>query len=182
MAAGALSAFSATRGSRGTSPDRFGSQEDACQFCRAFFGWYNDEHYHTGIALLTPAMLHDGSVETIVGQRQQVLDAAYAAHPERFVRKPPAPQAPPREVWINPPAKATSPQQPISNPNGSPIEIDRSGPKTELLTSPLTSANNLPRPMTPGNPPPSCNSIARIRGPATEQRDTKFVTQVSHFH
>jgi putative transposase len=32
-----------------------------------------------------------------------VLAAAYAAHPERFVRRPPAPKPLPTAVWINPP-------------------------------------------------------------------------------
>jgi len=126
-------------------PHRFGSQEDVCQFCRHFFHWYNNEHYHTGIALLTPAMVHDGSAETVVQQRQEVLDAAYAANPERFVRKRPAPQAPPREVWINPPVETRSQQQPIRSQNSSLTQIDRTQPKIELEISPLTSANDLPR-------------------------------------
>lgn len=37
-------------------------------------------------------------------QRRAVLAAAYAAHPERFVRKPREPLAPPTAVWINRPA------------------------------------------------------------------------------
>lgn len=85
-------------------PDRFGSQEHGLEFCRAFFHWYNYEHYHSGIGLLTPAMVHYGTAEAVVSQRQQTLDVAYLAHPERFVNKRPSPSAVPRQVWINPPA------------------------------------------------------------------------------
>jgi putative transposase len=70
-------------------PPRFGCFEDAHGFCGRFFGWYNDEHRHSGIGFHTPADVHYGRAETIRAQRGVVLDAAYAAHPERFVRKPP---------------------------------------------------------------------------------------------
>jgi len=84
-------------------PDRFGSHEDGISFCRSFFKWYNDEHYHTGIGLLTPAMLHHGEAPRVIEAREQVLSLAYAKHPERFVRGCPKPQALPLAVWINPP-------------------------------------------------------------------------------
>ena len=66
-------------------PKRFDSYEHALGFCREFFTWYNDEHYHTGIGLMTPAMLHYGEAEEVQRSRQRVLEAAYTAHPERFV-------------------------------------------------------------------------------------------------
>jgi len=84
-------------------PARFGALEEARQFCRSFFHWYNEHHYHSGIALLTPAMVHRGRAQSVSAQRQQVLDAAYLHHPERFVRKPPQALRPPTAVWINPP-------------------------------------------------------------------------------
>ena len=84
-------------------PDRFGSIQDARQFCQSFFPWYNQEHHHTGISLLTPESLHYGKAETIIKERQLVLNAAYAAHPERFVKKMPAPQPAPKAAWINKP-------------------------------------------------------------------------------
>jgi len=84
-------------------PNRFGSQEDARAFCQDFFTWYNDEHYHSGIGLLTPATVHYGDTAEVLAGRKQTLDAAYATHPERFVGKPPAPLALPETVWINPP-------------------------------------------------------------------------------
>jgi len=84
-------------------PDRFGSQEDGRGFCQRFFRWYNHEHYHSGIGLLTPFMVHYGLAGAVLSKRQQTLDAAYLAHPERFVRKPPTVLALPEAVWINPP-------------------------------------------------------------------------------
>ena len=84
-------------------PDRFGSIEDARGFCRRFFPWYNDEHRHSGIGFHTPADVHYGRAELVRAQRAGVLDAAYAAHPERFVRKPPAPPAAADAAWINKP-------------------------------------------------------------------------------
>lgn len=84
-------------------PDRFGCIQDSRAFCQTFFPWYNDEHRHSGIGMMTPAMLHYGQAPLIRENRQTVLDAAYAAHPERFVRRPPAPPLLPKEVWINKP-------------------------------------------------------------------------------
>lgn len=97
-------------------PDRFGSLEDALAFGRRFFTWYNDQHYHSGIAMLTPAMVHYGADPDVLEQRQRTLDAAYAAHPERFVKTPPTPQPVPTSVWINPPQAATSQSQPSPTP------------------------------------------------------------------
>jgi len=91
-------------------PDRFGSIEDARAFCRTFFSWYNEEHRHGGIGLLTPAMVHRGRGEQVRAARQIVLTDAYAAHPERFVRKHPEPPKLPTAVWINPPKETPSSQ------------------------------------------------------------------------
>jgi len=84
-------------------PDRFGCIQDARAFCQRFFPWYNDDHRHSGIGMLTPAMVHFGHAPVIREKRQTVLDAAYAAHPDRFVRRPPIPLPLPKEVWINKP-------------------------------------------------------------------------------
>jgi putative transposase len=89
-------------------PDRFGCIEDARQFCRAFFPWYNNEHKHTGINLLSPTDVHHGEAESIIASRQNVLNTAYALHPERFVRKMPEHKPMQQAVWINPPKLATS--------------------------------------------------------------------------
>ena len=87
-----------------TFPPRFGSVQDARAFGQGFFSWYNTEHRHDGLGLLTPAAVHYGQAPALLAQRRAVLAAAYAAHPDRFVRKPPEPLAPPTAVWINPPA------------------------------------------------------------------------------
>jgi putative transposase len=84
-------------------PDRFGSIEDARSFLQAFFRWYNVEHHHSGIGLLTPAVVHLGREKEVTAKRRSVLRAAYQARPERFVRKVPEPPAPPVAAWINPP-------------------------------------------------------------------------------
>jgi putative transposase len=95
-----------------TFPDRFGCIQDARAFCRRCFSWYNFEHRHSGIALLTPADVHHGHAEQITLARGAVLDGAYAAHPERFARKPPQPPRLPQAVWINKPIDPTqAPQQ-----------------------------------------------------------------------
>jgi putative transposase len=91
-------------------PERFGSFEDAHGHCGRFFSWYNDDHRHSGIGLHTPADVHYGRAELVRAQRAEVLDDAYAAHPERFVRKPPEPPLLPTVAWINEPKEDTSTQ------------------------------------------------------------------------
>jgi putative transposase len=86
-------------------PDRFGSIEDARRFCQTFFPWYNNEHHHSGLGLLTPADVHYGRAAELISGRQRVLDAAFDLHPERFVRKPPVHPPLPAAVWINKPAQ-----------------------------------------------------------------------------
>ena len=84
-------------------PERFGSIEDARAHCTDFFPWYNTEHYHTGLGLLTPHDVHYGLAEDKIAKRAAVLALAHAAHPERFTRGVPRPHALPKEVWINKP-------------------------------------------------------------------------------
>jgi putative transposase len=96
---------------RPTFPERFGSIEDARSFCRGFFTWYNTEHRHSGIGLMTPAMVHFGQAPDVRAARAETLERAYAAHPERFVRGMPMPPELPTAVWINPPAKKEVPPQ-----------------------------------------------------------------------
>jgi putative transposase len=92
-------------------PARFGSIQDSRGFCRQFFPWYNTEHRHHGIALLTPEMVHYGRAAAVIDARQEVLNAAFAAHPERFVRKPPVALPLSKAVWINPPQKEDQSEQ-----------------------------------------------------------------------
>ncbi len=90
-------------------PKRFGSLEDARSFLRVFFAWYNEEHRHSGLAYLTPAVVHFGREQEVQAVQQEALDAAYGRNPERFVHGRPMVQALPEAVWINPPCpKAAS--------------------------------------------------------------------------
>ncbi|MBW3579285.1 MAG: integrase core domain-containing protein, partial [Actinobacteria bacterium] len=84
-------------------PGRFGSIQDARAFCATFFEYYNHEHRHSGIGLHTAASVHYGTATQIRTLRQQTLDAAYAANPDRFSGR--APNAPklPTVAWINQP-------------------------------------------------------------------------------
>jgi hypothetical protein len=66
------------------------------------FRWYNDEHRHGGLGLHTAAEVHYGKAADVQAGRTLVLNAAYHAHPERFVGKPPAPPGLPGTLWINP--------------------------------------------------------------------------------
>lgn len=84
-------------------PARFGCIEDARSFCQDFFPWYNKEHRHTGIGLLTPEALHYGLAKEIQMARGEILRAAYALHPERFVKRMPVPPLVPEAAWINKP-------------------------------------------------------------------------------
>jgi len=113
-------------------PERFGSLVDAHTWAQTFFPWYNDEHHHSGIGFMTPAAVHYGAAAHLFRDRQQTLAAAYAAHPERFVKGPPNPPALPTAVWINPPKLMVGPAavavavEPVGN-------SERSG---ELSTTP----------------------------------------------
>jgi putative transposase len=91
-------------------PDRFGSIEDGRAFCQSFFRWYNHEHRHSGLGLHTPADVHFGRAPRIQLERARVLQAAYAAHPERFVRQLPLPPPLPEPAWINRPTEVTPAQ------------------------------------------------------------------------
>ena len=84
-------------------PTRFDSIEAARRHCQTFISWYNDQHRHTGLGLHTAADVHYGLAEQIRDKRAGVLTAAYADHPERFVRKPPQPPQLPHSSWINKP-------------------------------------------------------------------------------
>jgi putative transposase len=90
-------------------PGSFETLEDARQFCDVFFLYYNTEHRHSGIGLHTPATVHDGTAWTIQAHRQQVLDAAFAARPDRFRGRRPLAPALPVKVWTNKPRPAIEP-------------------------------------------------------------------------
>ena len=100
-------------------PDRFGSIDDARLKSGVLLDWYNNQHRHSSLALLTPADVHHGRVAQRLAVRDQALVAAFTAHPHRFVHGVPRAQRPPDAAWINPPAgsagtNAEQPSQPVT--------------------------------------------------------------------
>lgn len=89
-------------------PERFGSLEGARAHCQGFFHWYNHEHRHSGIGLMTPHAVHYGIAEALHLQRTRTLQLAYDAQPLRFKGRVPQPPALPTAAWINPPKKETA--------------------------------------------------------------------------
>jgi len=89
-------------------PSRFGSIEDSRIFCCPFFGWYNTDHYHSGIGFLTPEDVHYGRAEQVIKEREQVLLEAFILNPNRFKGIIPKPMALPQAAWINPPIKEST--------------------------------------------------------------------------
>jgi putative transposase len=89
-------------------PDRFGCFEDALALCHNFFRFYNHEHRHSGIGLMTPYAVHHGLALAIHVERQRTLLDAFGRTPERFVHRPPTPPALPEAAWINPPENRTT--------------------------------------------------------------------------
>lgn len=83
-------------------PGRFSGELHARGWLESFFGWHNDEHHHSNLALFTPADVFLGRVDQVRAVRQAALDAAYAAHPERFGHGAPCAPLPPSQVSINP--------------------------------------------------------------------------------
>lgn len=91
-----------------TFPSRFGSLQDARAFCKEFFNWYNNHHYHSGIALMTPSVVHHGLAAKCNQKRQGVLLTAFKKNPERFVKGYPKTLELPAAAWINKPQPATN--------------------------------------------------------------------------
>ena len=89
-------------------PKRFGSIQDAKSFCRDFFHWYNCQHHHLGIGLMTPDQVHYGQADAVHAARQSTLQRAFRTNPNRFVNKAPEPPQKPTAVWINPPTQKSA--------------------------------------------------------------------------
>ena len=89
-------------------PGRFNCQDAAIGHCRSFFPWYNTEHHHAGIAMLTPETVHYGRAQAVIEDRQRALRAAWEQHPERFVAGEPVHTPLHKAVWINKPHKETA--------------------------------------------------------------------------
>jgi putative transposase len=143
-------------------PDRFGSIQDARSFCQDFFAWYNYEHRHSGIGLLTPEMVHYGKAEAFIEQRRNVLCAAFEAHPERFVRGLPLPPPLPQAAWINKP-KAESEKVMLAEIMPIPGVVGV-GPRTDRQSWGILE-----------------NDFS-IQAGKTDRNDTKFKTEASQNH
>jgi transposase InsO family protein len=118
-------------------PGRFTGELHARGWLETFFGWHNDDHHHSGLALFTPAEVFFGRVAAVHSVRQATLDAAYAMHPERFPNGAPKAALPPPHVHINP-LEARS------------VSVDH----TEQANAPPAAAENPPT-HTPPTPQPA---------------------------
>ena len=105
-------------------PARFASIEAARAHCQDFFPWYNNEHRHGGLGLHTAADVHYGRAAAVRAGRAQVLDAAYLAHPERFVRKPPSPAETARHI-LDQPATGERSRHSVKAARRCPGQVDR---------------------------------------------------------
>lgn len=150
-------------------PERFASLLDGRAYCQTFLGWHNEEHHHEGLALFTPADVFHGRVVEVAARRQAALDAAFAAHPERFPNGAPRVALPPTKVSINPlqVSNATAlpendshaaPQDPPANEN-----VDRRhGARHGLMSCPD------PITLTPNSTPPPSPIATPAHQPAAE--------------
>jgi len=84
-------------------PGRFASQLEARGFSVDFFDWYNNQHKHSGLNMMTPHDVHYGLAEAMLQNRRDVMMQAFEIHPERFVKGSPTLKDMPAAAWINPP-------------------------------------------------------------------------------
>jgi putative transposase len=163
-------------------PDRFGSIQDARSFCSDFFTWYNTEHRHSGIGLLTPHDVHFGLAEQCVAARSRILSAAFAAHPERFVAGAPRPPARPSAVWINPPKTALV--EPLRTPTADGDQNfaftapqSRAAESTHIQVSPQNGLEP-----TLGTVVAQRTTTTPLTALSTEDSALNSGTRLSHFH
>lgn len=127
-------------------PRTFGSLADAKAFCRGFFTWYNGDHRHSGIAYLTPDDVHHGKAQSVLENRQVVMNEVFRTRPERFVNRRPVVKQLPEAAWINPPVRVIQDVDvaflPTTSPSGCPADPRRTstaGVGTPGDSEPLTS-------------------------------------------
>jgi transposase InsO family protein len=128
-------------------PRSFGRIEDARGFCRAFFDWYNRDHHHAGIGLITPDQVHYGQTDAVHAARQVTLATAFRENPERFVNKPPA-----RPKNQPPPGSTRHRRNALPEQRPREIEVNdalRAFPRS----GPVTGIDSLSRPARDGQPP-----------------------------
>jgi len=58
-------------------PGRFHSLSEAKQYFDGFFHWYNYEHYHTALGMITPADYHAGKAPSIRAERVRIKEKTY---------------------------------------------------------------------------------------------------------
>lgn len=129
-------------------PECFGSLAQARGFVERFVTWYNEEHYHSGLGGLTPASVHRGAADGILARRQELLDRAYQAHPERFVRGRPLVAPLPARVYLVPPRSA----EPADLRQTPPVSLSRRSP---LLRRTAGELNEVTVSIGPSAYPPS---------------------------
>jgi putative transposase len=92
-------------------PATFTNIVEAREFVRIFIAWYNTQHRHSALALLTPSDVHRGRAQQRLEQRQRIMETAYAMHPERFVHgKPQVRQLSPASYINRPMAISETPE------------------------------------------------------------------------
>jgi putative transposase len=124
-------------------PETYASIAAAREWMRDFVQWYNHEHYHSGLALQKPVTVHLGAAEQVVARRQQVLNRAYAVHPERFVRGAPTVPQPPAEVWINQPPQEQPDCSAVARPAASVGEPGAQAPSRAKSAASLDGGEHL---------------------------------------
>jgi transposase InsO family protein len=125
-------------------PKRFGCIEDAKSFCRGFFDWYNQDHHHSGIGLMTPDQVHYGQTDAVHTARQLILDQAFRDNPGRFVKKSPVPPNKPTATWINPPAPKPNRLNAAPGPQAPPLVACLSSVITASRVSTVSTACRSP--------------------------------------
>jgi putative transposase len=141
-------------------PKRFGSPEHARGCVSDLMDWYNDEHHHSALGWLTPHDVHYGLAEQRLAARGAVLEAAYQAHPERFVHGRPKPPALARAVWINPPLDQSSV---VLVPDKD--EAEPMGPAPSVLSPARRSGCSSAEPYPPSRLAEGTPATARCNGP-----------------
>ena len=145
-------------------PERFGSLQDGLSHCRAFFRWYNHEHYHSGIGFLTPSILHQGRVAATIRARNRTLELAFQRNPHRFVKGKPQAKGLPTAVWINQPSSSAIDQK------GAPDAWAPEAPRHPPLTHPRSSYPSI------GCVPAEPTSVSLDEGKITRLEDIEHLS------
>ncbi len=145
-----------------TFPERFDSFNEAREFLRKFFHWYNQDHHHEGMMMLTPVVVHSCRAEKVLEERRAVMTKAHSRNPERFVRGVSVVKPFPKEVWINKPkAPDSSGPGKIKPPSGNPMEMEKQGSVPQEVIQRAGPPEGPVLAITPDtNPVPSRNNAA----------------------